>query len=448
MIKHPLLIGAALSFSLAVGAASLYSDSPPENAPPANPAIEHQEGIPRLITGLESGGRRQRKQASRLLAQQGTPALAPLSAALAGPTTPSERKRLRSMIAIIMKASALRGPLISVHFTNVPLNVAFANICGKIGIQASPYPGYTGGKPTVVTLQEKKRPFWAVMRQLAASTGYSPSYGTLMAPDGGSLMYARPGLLSNANLVSRYHGFMVVAQSIGRSSSEQLGGINAGTFFRSLDVGLAILPPPYRSYRISFAQPQAVRATDSLHQSLLPDRRPVSSYFNDGSPGTMVYNLTIELRYPPHLGARIVQLKGYIPALLQSRAIKCTFTNLGKIRQSKLIDGFRVSIDRLKRSGVGWSTSVQATPLHAAAELSRSSYTNIARQIGKPDYITAIGVHGGIIPQMNFATEQEDYRKRKYMVTFFRKPKTIILRVFRTELSLKIPFEFKDIPIP
>ncbi len=49
---------------------------------------------------------------------------------------------------------------------------------------------------------------------------------------------------------------------------------------------------------------------------------------------------------------------------------------------------------------------------------------------------------------MGFAIEQDDYRKRKYMVTFFRKPKTIIVRVFRTELHLRIPFEFKDIPVP
>lgn len=448
MMKSLFLFGTALSFSLTIGAASLYSDTPPEKVPPANATLEHQREILHLITRLESGDRGQREQASHLLVQQGNLALASLSTALAGPTTPSQRKWLRSAMIEIKRASALQGPLISVQLTKAPLNVAFANICERIGIQASPYPGYTGGKQIVVTLQEKKQPFWAVMQQLAASTGYSPCYGRLTAPNGGSLMYARPGLLSNAMLSSRYHGFTVVAQSIGRSSSEQLGGINAGTFFRGLDVGLAVLPPPYRSYKISFAQPLTTRATDSLHQSLLPDRRPVSSYFNDGSAGNLVYNLTTDLRYPPHLGSRIVLLRGYIPALLQSRAIKWTFTNLGKNRQSKVIDGFRVSIGRPKQSGAGWRTSIQATPLHAATELGRSSYTNIARQIGKPDCVTAKGAHGGVIPQMSFATEQDDYRKRKYMVTFFRKPKTIIVRVFRTELHLRIPFEFKDIPVP
>ncbi len=358
MIRCPFLVRMVVCCYLVVEGASLYGSTPSGKAAPANTAPPNAQEIPRMIEHVENGDPSQRKQADRLLIQEGGAAMAALRAALAGPTTPGQRTRLRSVIAAVKGAAALQGPLISIRLSKVPLDIAFARICEKVGIHASPYAGYADRKPMLVTLQVNRRPFWDVMQRLALSSGYSPSYGTMTSPSGGSLLYARPGLLSKANLTSRYKGFMIAAQSIGRSSSEQLGGINAGTFFRGLDVGLAVLPPPYRSYKISFAQPQTTRATDSLHQSLLPDRRSVSSYFNDGSAGTLVYNLTTDLRYPPHLGSRIVLLRGYIPALLQSRAIKWTFTNLGKNRQSKVIDGFRVSIGRPKQSGVGWRTSI------------------------------------------------------------------------------------------
>ena len=404
--------------------------------------------IARLIGRLETGNPIERKQAEAAIIREGDGGLSGLRAALEGPTTPAQRKRLRVAIAAIRENRVLLGPLVSVHLKNAPLNVAFANICDAVNIQASEWGGYGPGKPILVNLWAKRQPFWRVMQKLALSTGYSPTYG-MLSRVGGTLQYAKPGLLAKAKFTSPYRGFIVVAQSVGANASLQLAGSNFGNS-RSLYVSLAVLPPPLRDCNIQFAQPSVSRAADNLHHDLLPHIREQLTYYGFGgsaSQHTLVYNLTAQLLYPAHCGTKIAELRGYIPMVVQTKAEILTFHRLSTVKQSKTLDGFAVTVHKLRHVGGLWKLKVSATPTRGSTDLSSADFKNISRQVGDPANVFGKGAHGEDIPVANYVHEG-DFRRQTNTVAFFRKPRSVVIRVFRGQLRLKIPFSFTNLPVP
>ncbi len=120
----------------------------------------------------------------------GDAALPALRHALAQPTLPLIRQRLRAVLAAITQADALRGPLITLELKNATLQTVLTKLCLPVGIGPDFYPMFASLTPpppyfrhTFLTINVQRQPFWQVVQRIAKLTGVSPTPDGFAGPE-------------------------------------------------------------------------------------------------------------------------------------------------------------------------------------------------------------------------------------------------------------------------
>ena len=159
--------------------------------------------------------------AEKHLTAAGDAALPALRHALAQPTLPSIRQRLRHIRAAIVQADALRGAVITLKLKNATLQTVFTKLCVPEGINPDFYPMFRSLSPPppcfqhdFINITVQRQPFWQVMRQIALITGVGPTADGFAGQDlhiGGNLPM-QPGVFGSRMPVDIQGAFVIALQ--------------------------------------------------------------------------------------------------------------------------------------------------------------------------------------------------------------------------------------------
>ncbi len=322
-------IAALLSAGVTAGAfmsALLGVAAPPgrgKTAPPRVPSIimlampgrpaQQARRIVAWIAGLSSRRYSVRKRSQRRLEADGA-AAAVVRRALHGITNPETRKELRRVLRGEARSAALASPLVTLKLTNAPLGTVLA----RLGRQAGADANFADQSPGAMNRQRRlainvqDQPFWKVMRRIARVTGYSADGMDEFQPSP-TMTFASNGLFGNLTPVDVHGPFMMAVEW---SMGGQTINYDAGPESRARGHLALQLEAYWASRRAQLAQVgplHVLKITDDRGDALpSPGDPPVALW----SAPQINFSYHVRFKEPSRRAKSITSLRGYIPMTL------------------------------------------------------------------------------------------------------------------------------------
>lgn len=351
-----------------------------------NPSVK---SITRWIHALGSNQKTVRKNARHQLLAAGDAALPALQRCLEKLTTPPLRRSLRSVAKSIAQADFLRGPLVTVQLNHATLLEVIKHLCLPVGIHPEFYPLFSSGVPIpacfeqeTLSINVRREPFWAVIRQLAKITGIGPGPGFFdqFLHFGGS----RFGLFQNSASVDSCGPFVFVLRrpnDIGTGRHAFKGPTFPVTGARSikpavmrsrrllhLDLDLLWCPDGAQLDRIGGLK--HLQIMDRSGRSLALNKHTYSQQFNPWNQSREVeFSYNLFLKRPPAGVKAIAAIRGNVPIIVSFNPLIRQAKHLTSGTASMHIGAVRVRFgkpvkipaDRSNRSNSAWGVTLKIT---------------------------------------------------------------------------------------
>jgi hypothetical protein len=452
-------------------------------------APQQGDDVEALVAGLKAPRRIDRERASRRLEELGDSARPALLRAVDS-TDLELRARAAAVLDVIDGRDLARPTQVALDFRDRPLAEVVAAIGDRTSLGLILEPGADPlRKDRRITLESPGPvPFWEAVERLRAAgglrldlSGSSPGWnrGILLAPAGGRFRPLRP-LTGNEVLLtpetggaappeSRSGRFLMAVTGLNHSRDRVLPGPNGrppGSVVDRFEVRLRAIPEPGLELA-RLGEIEGLEVVDDLGQSLAPDGVGVES--DPGNEGTAFQNtasgrglpLSVRLRYPERAGATIRRLKGaFLVTVVGSKP--------GAISAS-LVDG----LDRPTRKG-DVTLTVHAVRPAPEGQNVRLVELSLARPdwggraagygyggFGRASIAAPTGAQGSFelldalgrrttepIAAEPFLIGDGRHRSIRFNQLLGTLPPVTIRYLTPTWTTLRVPFEFRDLPMP
>ncbi|NNM88735.1 MAG: hypothetical protein HKL95_09480 [Phycisphaerae bacterium] len=414
----------------------------------AQNSIPSSAEIQRWIHDLASNSIRIRHSASKNLLDAGDAAMPAMKERLNGLTTPEMRHLLREDIGKINVRDFFRGPLITINATNISAQRAFEEICKQAGTTAD-ISRYSDTMPQMqvnlprVTIHFTKAPFWRVMQQMAVLTHISPVPWYSGQP---GLPLSLNGTLSREDFINFEGAFAIVAEYIRYNRAVFLAQPNHPAS-KAFNMRMAILSNPGKFGPLHVEKAVLSTVVDSHGNSLIRPGQHVIFQSGGGTNQPMaVTDFSIMLRWPAKPGTCITLLKGYATVVVGYRKRTLNLKIRAKGIAHQTIGGLRFSVGKLRLFKGCWQ-------FNFATKYPEGTMTpaeqRIVSQTGKFNGVIYSAV-GTVLYSNKWSQAGNGQQGWTYTIRIERggKPARITIPVYTRQKRLKLPFHFKDIPMP
>ncbi len=411
------------------------------------------------IADLSGKSHAARAAAGKKLILAGDAAVPSIKAALSGWTTPGMRRRMRSVLAEIAQADAVRGPLVTLKLKNAPLRTILQRLCMQAGFSAQFSDLHLAIAARRLTINVTQQPFWKVIQRIAMVTDVRPEGNDYWGA--GLFTFSNFGVF-NASTPVYTDGALLLA--VQRSSTDQTitfdadrGHRSAGGF--SLNItGLWALGD---SQVVQLGPARFSRAVDNHGMSLLASAK--------ASVEVPVSAVNYEFLFNPHLiwpfatSTTIRTLKGELPITLAVAPRIRRIGNLDSGHAVIQVDGLHIKWG--KRTGVvenplnprldRCSMHITVTPDANLRSLPATAF--FMRSLPQNNSLAYTPSIGGVLGFQSQSGRQLSCRVGKHVNASGWSyevrvrgglPVTAWARVYTRFIRVHIPFSFHNLPIP
>ncbi|MGA2499580.1 MAG: HEAT repeat domain-containing protein [Tepidisphaeraceae bacterium] len=315
-----------------IGTAAALTASALAQQPGTRPATQPSAAqIEPLIKQLGDENFRTRQEAEDKLVDIGDAAKPFLTRLLAETRDPEVRSRVESALREISRKSPAEPTLVSLHIKNAPMSLAVTELSRQVGTDINVWPpGNFGGVQKTVTIDVDHQPFWEVVRQACAQSGWGPErWGNgrnnvlTLSPNGGN-WGKRPATMQGQ--------FMVMAANVQRHETLDFGDPNNPSRQYSLYVHVCADPKMHiiRANNIL----EVSRAVDEKGNSLVVKQEGYTG-FNSGNQNPWFWELQAPLQLRPDIGKKLVEFKGVAKFSAQTKTERWEFENPMKIKNEQ-----------------------------------------------------------------------------------------------------------------
>jgi hypothetical protein len=333
--------------------------------------------------------------------------------------------------------------LVSVKLDKLSGDAAIREFAKQTGMSVQPY--YPGaftrqGRLVPITMNVTERPFWEAFRDFCVAGGISPYWNFQYDRDLKVMLASQMGRNMMKSPASITGACAILIRQIEHTNNVDM--VNPETIDRSLQVSLSVMIEP--KIRILTAQRGAfiTEARDENGNSLLRTDFPQS--FGMETSNGIGFEAQAPLAYPKNNpGQQIALLKGYVQATLQSESERFVVDDPLKATQtSKQLGSRTATFKSLKSESEG----------NYVLMLSQSGMPGGANPTGDSiKLLDAQGRNYGI--NESSISNNGDVINRRLAFTNENGPKIgppakLIWEMPTGVSNVKIPFEYRDLPMP
>jgi hypothetical protein len=434
---------------------------------PAAASASQDAQIQQWIGDLTSSQYSVRADAQNKLIALGDDAAPLLKAQLQSPASPEQAQDINAIIAAISQNDLLRGPLVSIDADHVPAEQAFKTVLGQANVSYSVWPPelFTqqyGIGP--VSLHVHKSLFLPVMWALYQQTGV-----TLGQPNSNSNMQ----LTNNSSLDKHnpivFHGaFAIALQSIQYNRSVNYGNPHPSVD-QTFNVSLQLLAVPgLPILQSSGNNVELTAATDDLGQSLLPpfgivDTEQPQNWNSNQAVSQM--GVSANLNRIDGIGTRLKVLKGTVNVRVESDKQQLVIDDLTKPGQTLAIPGDSGIVITFQSFTPPASNNGNCQIKFTIASPSNGNYgfnNNADPQMQQSQMIMGQLQNWSSLTLLDANGQPLSFRgggggggggQFSYQYDFGQDnnvgpPVKLVFTIYTSTLDTKVPFEFKDVPLP
>lgn len=324
---------------------------------------------------------------------------------------------------------------ISVKFENVSPKIVLDEIAKQSKYELGTYPPTlwtTKSKIKPISLAYDQQPFWPVLMQFCAAAGVYP-----YAPEGSRQILLYPGYAARVRCPGYARGpFLVVLNQITCSSVRDASTSNTTSeltlqFTLFLEPKITPLNFP-RIARIEDARDDLGNDLDQIAES--------ASSGSSSSPWSVA--VSARLKCPRKPGQRIARLAGYVAINVQGERGLLEVDDVTKARDvGKMVGDTRVLFKTLTKTDRGYQAAFQIESSAERAAQRVANYPGLAR---------LLDASGRQYRPLAGAAAEDG---RSFTIDFTQPqrigaPAKLTLNIISGKHEIKVPFEFKDLPLP
>jgi hypothetical protein len=429
----------------------------------ADHAGDRQAGIEKWIAQLSSDDWKLRQEAMEQLVGLGEDALGRLRKLVNTTEDGEVRSRASSAIGQIEENRIIGASLITLNLHDVPPAQALAEISrqARAAIQTDPVNLLSQKNLKQVSLMADHEPFWKVLQsfseqcdlEVTGITRRNREIGLGLTHGTGEWM-DKPIVLSGPLLIR--------ADRITRVSTIRLRPPRDET--QEFNISLSAFAEPKLKVMDYSGAIKLLEVVDEKGHSLIPpqeDEAPVANtdvFGNNNERHTTHWEMGATLHYPKGSGTRIVRLRATTALQVRIRSAELDLSMAGARNVTKSVGGFRVlvkaldlahcelSIYRDGRSDADWYAS--RLQLNASeARLTDEKGRVFARSQGSAD-IDESPDSQRIDLKIRFAREGSDESNKESKKDGLPEATRLVWEFPMEIRELRVPFEFRDLPIP
>lgn len=366
--------------------------------------------------------------------------------ALSGPTTPSQRRKLRVQLETTERRELFRGPRITINAARMPASTVLRDVCREAGVSYRLWPVSSHDELSAIpaSLAEDQQPFWKVMGTLADQTGFSPLL------NGGDrwqmgMVIARNGIFGRSVPISYSHGEAVILSQFLEKQGIGFNAVGAGATAMGMRLELYLLVPPGSGPIVAFGTPVITRLSNwrgvSVHP--IPFSYNVALMSSRPSWGCVP---TSSFHFNPDLGPRLSLLKGYVWVQVAADPASIVFKIFHGRPQTRYFDGFRVTVEHVREFGGQWYVTYIVREPGKFSQRSVNLMNNVFNELTTWGQVQAFDTHGQKLVLVSHGPGVSGYTDGNLAFRGGR-PSTIVFRAYRNQFATKVPFTFHNIPL-
>lgn len=417
-----------------------------------------------LAQQLSDDSFRTRQQAEDQLVAIGAAAEPFLKRLIAETEDPEVRSRAQSALQGISHKHTAEPTLVSLHLKNAPLDLALKELKKQTGFDIATDRQERFGareKEKRITIDVDRQPYWEVVRQVCAQSGWSPMH---YDREGTRLLLSRGGIDWSKRPVNLQGQFMVIVEGVRRHESLEFDNPDGASrdFAVSVDV---FADPKLRIVGVNPVIDMAV-ATDDKGNSLVVKEGKNKGLRSTGRQDPLVRGLQAPLQIRSGVGNKLVELKGVARFLVRTKSERWDLGNPLKLdgEQKRVVND---TLTLTLKSVAAAASDPKALEVKIGVAIKRGPNPNIPglRDAGRnpltdfhflADCLKIVDVKGRSFRAFNSrSTSNED--GEEFDFTFspndgeghqLGEPARMIWDVPVEIKEVEVPVEFKDLPLP
>lgn len=394
-------------------------------------------GVSELLHQLSSDNWGIRQSAQQKLVELGDAALPALQSALKKNLDLEAHSRVESAIDQINANRATGPSIITLDYDATDARTVLKDLSRQAQTEIKIHSfGMRAPAAPLITIHVHEQPFWIAFKKLCDASGLRPM---LNGSDGMELANAGPDILGG--MVDCTGPFMVVARQI--SDSAELSLERPEQVRRNLAVELTIFAEPKLVMVGHSNMPTIDEAVDDLGNSLIDGRQFYNSF---NVQNNSVWSVRINLNRQDSKATKIAKLRGSITAAIETKSETWTIPDILHAHDlSRDFGNCTFSIDSLAQTQNSYMLRVSGVRVSASPENSSLGLGEINILDDKGHTLTRHGFGGGGGPDRMNYTFQFDPDDPSNPTGA---PAKLVWQVPVQTKSVRIPFNFVDLPIP
>lgn len=413
--------------------------------------------IAQWVGQLNSANAQRRIAARRYLISLGTAAIPALRQAIRMARNRAFRARLVSTVDGIATANILRGPLVTLQLPHPTVQRVIRRLCLQAGLIA-----HVGQLPPMLlaTCNVRRQPFWRVLRRISHLTHIGPTgnpYNNYQLTFGSDNLFG-------AHVPIQMHGAGVVAiASIRRYQHLWLVHVDPANKKRAFQAYFFALWAPTKNQILEQVGPlQATETLADAHGKVLLTaavKNAQNAY--PQTPADAVFPLKLALHWPPPQTA-VMALRGAVRVYLSSDIQTLHINNLGFGHAAIQDQGMNIVFGTFKKIPGGWQIPLHISSIQGFFYHGKTNHWLALAQIPIEQRFTndlfagrelrLYSAHGHflhIIAHAGGPVLSRGWGYYRYTINVAGgKPARANIRFFTRTLLVKLPFNFRHLPVP
>jgi len=410
-----------------------------------------QARIEQLISQFSDDAWAIRQQAHDEVISFGPDAVPCLESALKAFRDEEVRSRAEAALRIIAE-NKLAGPsLITMRFKEATAKEVFDEVARQAFTEFRTVPAqlWELREWPRVTIDVDRKPFWAVMRELAEKTGVGPSPGD----SSDRRMTLSHGLGSNVFGSYSVHSgpFLIAAQTLHHSTSVNLA--QGGPVCHDFSINLTAYSEPKIRVLGYSSSLQLEEVVDDKDNSLLMGG---PQYESTSTGNGWAWGLYARLNYPANPGTKIAKLRGSIRFTVQTQTHLIEVPDILSAKDvTKAVAGKNFTVKRVTRQGDQYAVSLviyqDGRPAHEWSQAQSAIYQNVG---------VALNDASGRPLRFSHTSSTSSSGDSMEMTYIFNRsegdgdtgptgePTKLVWEIPLESKQISVPFEFTNLPMP
>ena len=436
------------------GPASLIMPTHTRNHP-GTPATADM--IAQWIGQLNSANAQRQGAARRHLMRTGPAAIPPLRHAMRLAHHRSIRDRLASIVDGIDLASIRRGPLVTLQLQHPTVQTVVRRLCLQAGLIAH------AGRLHPVALAScnvHRQPFWRVLQQLAHLTGIGPTGNRFNSYQPTFGFYS---LLADGVPIAMHGAGAVVLRSMHRFDNHWLVNVDSGNARRGFNAHFFALWACTKNHLLEQIGPLygTETITDAHGKVVLTAAIKTTQNCWPQTPEDGVFPLTVALHWPPAQAAALA-LRGRVRVYLASDIRTLHVNNLGFGHAAIQVQGMNLVFGTFKKIPGGWQIPLRISSTQNFSYHGKTTHWlalalipiehRFLRELFGGREVRLYTAHGHLLSIKAHAggpVLSQGWGYYRYTMNVVGgKPARANIRFFTRTMLVKLPFNFRHLPVP